>query len=571
MDGIVLKGSEALVRALLAYDVKYVFGLPGDTSIPLYDAFNKAEPEIKHIMTRDERNAAFMADAYARVSYKPGICDAPSGGGALYLIPGVSEANNSSIPLIALTTDVSIPYMERGTLTELDQVALFRSITKWSTMVKRANLIPSIVRKAFREATVGRAGAVHLCLPFDILNEDVSIDESEIYSEENCKQFPAYRVAPDPKFVEAAVELIVSSERPVIIAGGGAIISQAWSEVLELAELIVAPVATTLTGKGIVPETHPLSIGVIGDNGGRGFANRIVEEADLVIFIGCKTGSVATIKWTLPSKGKRVIHIDVDPREIGKNYKTAVGIVGDVKLSVKSLIAAFKKKAEKRMKEGRVGEIAKKVKEWYDEVRGEMTSQSIPIKPQRLIKELRDALPKGSTVVVDAGTPTPFTAAYYQVLEPGRRIVFARAHGEIGYALPGVLGAKLADTSRNAVALCGDGGFTISMGELETISRVGEPLTIIIFNNGCYSWIKTLQHIYCEKLYYNVDFTKVDYCKIAEGFNLIGKRVEDPDNLHQTLTEALKSEVPTIIDVPTVPMHVEVPPVATWVKLLEGN
>ena len=561
-----LRGCRALVKSLQAYDVKYVFGLPGDTSVTLYDEFRKAEPDIHHIMTRDERNAAFMADAYARVAYRPGVCDAPSGGGALYMVPGVSEANNSSIPLIALTTEVSIPYMERGTLTELDQVALFKPVTKWNTLVKKASLIPQIVRKAFREATTGRPGAVHLSLPSDVLGEEIE-EDVEIYSEEACKEVPSYRVYPDKESVRKAVSLLLSAEKPVIIAGGGALLSKAWDEVTELAELIVAPVATTLTGKGIIPENHPLSLGVVGDNGGKEYVNEIVRESDLVMFVGCKTGSVATIKWTLLGDSTKLIHVDVDPREIGKNYRIEVGVVGDAKCALRLIIDAIKEKAKKVDRPERLEEIKRKAEEWWDEAESRMDSPPGRIKPQRLVRELRKTLPKGSTLVIDAGTPTPYTAAYYPILEPGRRIVIARAHGEIGYALPGSIGAKLADPGRPTFALCGDGSFVIALGELETVSRVRAPLTLIVFNNGCYSWIKTLQHIYCDKRYYEVDFTDVDYCKIAEGFNLIGKRVEEPEKLEKAFKEALNSDVPTVIEVPVVPMHVEIPPVATWVDL----
>ncbi|MEM2876192.1 MAG: thiamine pyrophosphate-binding protein [Candidatus Bathyarchaeia archaeon] len=561
-----MRGCEILVKSLQSYDVKYVFGLPGDTSVTLYDAFREAEPHIHHVMTRDERNAAFMADAYARVAYKPGVCDAPSGGGALYMVPGVSEANNSSIPVLALTTDVALPDMERGTLTELDQVALFRSITKWSTMVERASLIPRVVRRAFREATVGRPGAVHIALPSDVLGEEVTEENVRIYSEDACKEFPAYRVCPSRESVREAVRLLLSADKLVIIVGGGAMISKAWNEVRELAETIVAPVATTLTGKGIIPEDHPLSIGVIGDNGGKEYANDIVRDADLVMFVGCKTGSVSTIKWTLLDEGKKIIHVDIDPREIGKNYRTHVGVVGDAKLSLKAIIDAVKEKT-KGEDSKRIQEIRRKAEEWWREAEAMMDSPSEMIRPQIVIKELQNALPSGSTLVVDAGTPTPYVAAYYKVLEPGRRVVMARAHGEIGYALPGVVGAKLADPKRNAFALCGDGSFVIALGELETISRLGAPLTIVVFNNGCYSWIKTLQHIYCEKRYYEVDFADVDYCKIAEGFKLVGKRVEDRKDLEKAFREALKSETPMVIDIPVVPMHVELPPIESWIRL----
>ena len=341
-----LKASQAIVEMLKQYGVKYVFGVPGDTGLALYEAFRQAKGEIEHVLARDERSASFMADAYARVSFRPGVCEGPSGAGATYLAPGVAEANASSIPLIALTTDTPLSGEGRNVLTALDQQALFAPITKWCTVVKQADRVPDIMRKAFRVATSGRPGAVQITLPMDILGEEA--EAPLLHAEEACRTYPAYRTRPDPAAVQKAAELLLQAESPVIVAGGGAVTSQVWPEITALTEALNIPVGTSITGKGSISEDHPLSLGVVGSNGSRTYGNAILESADLILYIGCKTDSVTTVNWTLPplSTNKIIIHIDVDPVEIGNNYPTAVGLVGDAKLAVVDLLQTVQKKLE---------------------------------------------------------------------------------------------------------------------------------------------------------------------------------------------------------------------------------
>lgn len=560
-----MRGAEVLVKTLEAYDVKHVFGLPGDTSVPLYDALYNAQPGIRHVMARDERSAAFMADAYARVSFKPGVCEGPSGGGATYILPGVAEAYKSSIPLIVLTTDISLQYVNKGMLTEIDQVSLFRPVTKWSSQLAHAGKIPEALRRAFRVATTGKSGPVHLSLPKNVLEEEA---EAEIYAEDKCKSYPSHRRHPDPEDVKRAAALLLKAERPVVVAGGGVIISQAWSELVELAKLLGLPVATTITGKGSIPEDHPLSLGVIGENGGRPYANRLVEESDLVFFMGCKTGSVATRKWTTPPPGTKIIHSDVDPEVMGNNYPTEVGLLGDAKLVLQDLVETLRirLKGGKFEKTERLEEIRRLAEEWREAFTSKMRSDSTPIKPQRVIGELREALPRDCILVVDAGTGTPFASSYFDILSPGRGFVCFRAFGQLGTAVPGCIGAKTAAPSRAVVGLSGDGGFTFSVGELETARRVGVDFTVLIFNNGCFGWIKALQHLYCDARYISVDFSDIDYSRVAEAFGCRGIRVERPGELEEALRAALKSGGPTLIDVVTEPLHSELPPVAPWIE-----
>jgi acetolactate synthase-1/2/3 large subunit len=551
---------------LKQHGVKHVFGVPGDTGLAFYEAFRQAKGEIEHVLARDERSASFMADAYARLSYRPGVCEGPSGAGATYLAPGVAEANASSIPLIALTTDTPLSGEGRNVLTALDQQALFAPVTKWCTVVKQADRIPDIMRRAFRVATSGRPGAVQITLPMDILDEEV--ENPLLHVEEACRTYPAYRTRPDPVAVEEAAELLLQAEGPVIVAGGGAVTSQAWPEITSLAEALDIPVGTSITGKGSISETHPLSLGVVGSNGARIYGNTLLESADLILYIGCKTDSVTTINWTLPplSTSKTIIHIDVDPTEVGNNYPTAVGLVGDAKLVVADLLQAVREKLEilTRPKRAPLQRVADQVVAWWAEFDEKARAASIPIKPQRVIKELAEALPADSILIADAGTPTPFTAAYFRS-QAGRRVIIPRGYGGLGYAIPAVLGAKLASPQSTVVGLMGDGSFGMSSNELETLGRLGLPVTLIQFNNSCFGWIKVSQKLYQGGQYHCVDFSSdTDHVGIARGFRLQGVRVEHPQDVGGAIREALVSKQPTFIDIITESEVTELPPVEKW-------
>ncbi|MGB3904930.1 MAG: thiamine pyrophosphate-binding protein [Anaerolineae bacterium] len=560
-----MKVAEAIVRLLEAYGVEYIFGVPGDTSMPLYDALYDAPGDVKHILARDERSASFMADVYARLSFKPGVCEGPSGGGATYIVPGVAEAHASSIPLVVLTTDTPLSADGKGVLTELDQEALFAPVTKWCARIKRAQKTPEIIARAFRVATSGRPGAVQITLPHDILDEEVG--SFQVYAENECLYYPAYRTRPDHKAVDRAAELLLGAGRPVMIAGGGAIISQAWAEITQLAEALTMPVGTSINGKGSIAEDHPLSIGVVGGNGARDYANEILESADLIIYVGCKTDSVTTINWTLPSPaaGVTIIHIDVDPKEIGNNYPTAVGLVGDAKLALADLLEALRDGSRARgANESRLENISAQTEQWWENAQEKMLSDSIPIKPQRVMKELNDALPSDAVIVADAGTGTPFTSAFY-ASPAGRYVVIPRGYGGLGYAIPGVVGAKLARPEATVIGLMGDGSFGMSAGELETIARLQLPVTILQFNNSCFGWIKALQALYHEGRYLSVDFSAdTDHAGIARGFGLEGVRIERPEELGPAIRQALESTKPTFIDVITESEESELPPVHKW-------
>jgi acetolactate synthase-1/2/3 large subunit len=317
-----MKGAEVLVQMLLEYKVEVIFGVPGDTSLPLYEAIYDAAPKIRHVMARDERSASFMADAYARNAHKPGICECPSGAGALYSIPGVAEANASSIPVILFTSDISLADEGKGAITALDHHKLFEPITKWSSFLKQTEKIPETIRRAFRVATTGRPGAVHLAFPQEVMTGELLQGERMIFSESECTGYPAYRTRGSRQVLEEAARYLRQAVRPVIVAGGGANHSQSGPEIQALAELLAAPVVTTISGQGIMPDDHPLALGVVGDNGFHPYANQAVEESDLLLYVGCKRGSVSTIRWTLPSyqPTRKIIQIDLDPLQLSNNF-----------------------------------------------------------------------------------------------------------------------------------------------------------------------------------------------------------------------------------------------------------
>ena len=409
-DDKIISGAQAIVEMLIAYGVEFVFGVPGDTSLPLYDAFYKQSSKIKHILARDERSAVFMADAYSRLTHKPAVCECPSGAGALYSIPGIAEANASSIPVILLTSGVALAGEDKGTITELDHHKLFEPVTKWSSFLKYTNKIPDTLRRAFRIATTGRPGAVHLCFPVEVMNGRMNKKEINIYSETDCIAYPAYRTRGDADRIKQLANHIKVAKRPVIIAGGGSVHSQAGEFIIKIAERMSIPVATTISGQGIMPDDHELAIGVVGDNGFHPHAHEAIEGADVLIYLGCKMGSVSTIKWTKPSpdSNQKIIQVDIDPVMLSNNYKNEVSIAGDISLVLKDLYIELQNmncRSDKTAWSQHINQIRKTF--WQDS-KTQLHSNAIPIKPQRVINAVNKFLLEPSIVISDAGTPTPY-------------------------------------------------------------------------------------------------------------------------------------------------------------------
>ena len=566
-----MKAARLLLESLREYDVKHVFGLPGETTISLYNEWYDF-PEITHVMARDERSASFMADAYAKVSFEPGVCEGPSVG-STHLIPGVVEAYRASTPMIVFTTDIPLHLEKKNVLTELDQTSLYKGITKETITVTKASEIPYVIRRAFRVATTGNPGPVHIRLPMDVLEEEV--ENPDIYAQKDFTKYPGHRPVAEIEKIKEALESLINSEKPIIVCGQGVLYSQAWGEVLELAEFLGIPVGTTMTGKGSVPETHPLSIGVIGARGGTSFSNKILKEADLIFYIGCNTDSIATDNWTLPTseEGKKIIHLDISGAETGNNYPTDVILIGDAKATLRVMIDITRKKIEKRKYEEipRIKEILKEAEEFRERLKGEMNSNEKPINPVRFIKELSEVIPSDHIIVTDPGVSAIYASAFYKVKKAGRSMIFNYSLGALGYAIPASVGAHYAKPESCIVALTGDGSFGFTAGELETISRVRGNINIILFNNQSFGWIRAAIRFKYGPKYFATEFKPVDYMKIAEGFGLEALKIGEPEEIRQVLQKTFKSDEPTFIEVKVDPEDKFVPPVPSWVKKAEKN
>lgn len=555
-------GSEAMVEMLKLHGVEYIFGLCGDTSLPFYDALARLDHGMKHVLTRDERSAAYMADAYARVTGRVGVCEGPSGGGATYILPGLVEANESSIPVLGITTDIAVSSRGRFTLTELDQQSLFRPLTKWNGTINRAADIPKSVRAAFTQMTTGKPGAAHLCLPYDV--QTGQVDSSDIWADARLNQYPSRRMAPDPHAVADAADLLRGAKRPIFICGGGVVISSAYDELRLLAEALSAPVATTISGQGSISEDHKLSLGVVGSNGGTMQTRAVLDQCDVVVFVGCRAGSVTTERWRHPdAKRTKIIHIDADPAVIGANYPTAVGLAGDAKLALAAL--SHELVAHRSNRGDTYDLIAKAKKDKFEVFRKLAASSDRPIKPEAVIAALQEVAPPDAVIVADPGTPCPYLSGYFEFLGSGRRFITNRAHGALGYSLSAAIGAQMGRPDKKTIAVMGDGSFGFAVGELETVIRLKLPIMFIVFANDVYGWIKAGQKVGFNKQYFSVDFSRTEHAKVAAAYGLHSYRVDDPAKLKSVLKEAVEKAAPTFVEIIAQGLHEANAPVSEWV------
>jgi acetolactate synthase-1/2/3 large subunit len=559
-----MNGAEALVRMLQLNGVKHIFGLCGDTSLPFYDALARLDHGIDHVLTRDERSAAYMADAYARVTGRPGVCEGPSGGGATYLLPGIVEANESSIPVLGITSDVSVGSRGKFPLTELDQRSLYRPLTKWNTTIDRADQIPGAVRSAFRAMTTGRTGAAHICLPYDLQKHE--LDPADVWAQQGHDRFPAMRSRPDPADVERAAEKLIASRSPVIVCGGGVIIAGACAALETLATMLNAPVCTTVSGKGALADAHPHYAGVVGTNGGVLATREVVMQADLVLFIGARAGSTTTEHWKYPGRDVPIVHIDVDAMTIGTNYRTDVALVGDALLALVDLNAAVRERLKSRpanCADGRA--IAGKARaRKHADFAALAAAMDAPIKPERVVEALNRHLPAGAILVADPGTPCPYFSAYFAAPQAGRHFITNRAHGALGFAMSAGVGAQFGRPDAMVVAAMGDGSFNFTCGELETIVRRNVPLKMIVFSNTVYGWIKASQKTGYGERYFSVDFNRTDHARVAEAFGVRSWRVENPAEVDGAIRAALAHDGPALVDVISQQLQDTAVPVSQW-------
>ncbi|CVI63546.1 thiamine pyrophosphate-binding protein (plasmid) [Agrobacterium leguminum] len=565
-----MNGADILVEMLVRYGVNDLFGVPGDTNVSLYSALQRRVGEIRHIMCRDERSAGYMADAYARISNKVGVFEAPSGAGAMYSLPPVAEANSSSVAMILLTIDIPLSGEGRGVITELDCKTLFEPITKASIQIKSTDKIPETVRRAFRIATSGTPGAVHLVIPEDILDHEASIAPEAIYAEDECSSFPSFATAPSQDAVQRLVALLGESSRPVIVAGGGCNRGKAGDALLRFVEKTNIPVVTSITGQGVLPDDHKLAIGVIGDNGFHPHANRALEESDLILYIGSKVGSVVTVGWSLPKKNveRKIVQIDSDPNVLANTAHNDLSICSDARLALEALVDAFDEQK------------ARDYTSWVQTInvwRGAFWDASMkfsadttsPLKPEVVVSVLNNSRLFPANVLSDAGTPTPYMTRFFKIIDGQSTFIIPRAFGGLGYAIPAVVGAWVADPDKRPIGLFGDGSFNMSVGELETLVRLQVPALLLHFNNACFGWIKGLHRMQGRGTNdcYSVDFSRGDAAAIADAFGIKSFKVETAEEFRDAIIYAEKhKDGPIFIDIVIESLAERVPPVFSWLR-----
>lgn len=558
-----ISGAEAAVRMLQLHGVKHIFGLCGDTSLPFYDALARLDHGIDHILTRDERSAGYMADAYARVTGRVGVCEGPSGGGATYILPGVVEANESSTALLSITSDIPVTARGRYPLTELDQKALFAPLTKWNAVADEPAQIPHLFRTAFRAATTGRPGATHIGLPYDLQKQ--SVDATDLWATAEHGSFPAFRTAPDPAAVTKCADAILGARKPAFICGGGVLISGASAELITLAERLGAPVASTVSGHGVIPDSHPLAVGVVGANGGTDETREAIAAADLIVFLGCRAGSTTTEHGSTPSREVPVVHIDIDPMVVGANYPLAAGMVGDARLCLAALDAEIADRcggvARSMDAVERLAALRARKRSRFDAL---AQSLELPIRPERVLAAIQAVLPREGIIVADPGTPCPYFSGFFDFDTTGRRFLTNRAHGALGFALPASIGAAYGAPGSKVVAVMGDGSFGFAVGELETVVRQRLPITFVVFSNASYGWIKASQKSGYGSRFFSVDFTRTHHARVAEAYGLKAWQVADPAELDGVMRAAMAHDGPTLIDVITQPLEESAVPVSRW-------
>jgi len=541
-----ITGARFIAETFKGYGVTHIFYVDAILRKTMVDL---EELGIRRIITHSEKAAAYMADGYARVSHRPGVCMAQSVGAA-NLASGLQDAYLGLSPVIAITGKKPPLFQDRNAYQEVQHGPLFAPVTKYSVDVATPAQLPYLLRQAFREATSGAPGPVHL----DVLGHSGRpLEAAEaalpIVVEESFTRYPAFRPAPEDAAVEQAARAIAAAKRPVIVAGGGVRLSSAAAEVVALAERMSIPVATSVNGKGTILDAHPLCVGAVGSYSAR-CANQVVSEADLVIYIGSHTGDQVTHNWTVPSAGTLVVQIDIDPAEIGRSYAGAIGVVGDAKIAVAKLIGALNAKSANEPWLQRAQAL---VSAWRDEIEPLRQSDAVPIRPERLCKELNGALPGDAVLVADTGYSSIWTATMIDLNHPGQ--TYLRAAGSLGWAFPAALGAKCAAPDRPVICFTGDGGFWYHLSELETARRHNiNTVTIINNNNALAQGIDDIHAMYGDRpgnpaeLY---RFEPVSFARIAQEMGCLGIHVEDPGEIRAAIRQALAADRPTVVEVMT--------------------
>ncbi len=538
-----MTGSKALIHALEKEGVDVVFGLPGGANLPIYDALVGAN--LRHVLVRHEQSAAHMADGYARIKRKSGVCFATSGPGATNLITGIATAYADSSPLVAVTGQVPVPMIGKDAFQETDIIGVANPCTKYSFQPRVATEIPETVKKAFYIAESGRPGPVLIDIPKDVQQATADMKFPDLIKVRGYNPV----VDADLSELSRAVDLLLKAERPIIMAGGGVILSGAFSELQALAELMLIPVVTTFKGKGAFPENHPLAMGPIGMHG-HAEANKIILEADLILAIGARFSDRSVGRFDEFGKGMNIIHMDIDPAEIGKNKSVDVAIVGDVKSSLRTLVKLLSKKTAKKDADNPWLKRRRELIQYYSE-----TIKDYPreITAKKSLKKLREVLPAESIVTTEVGQCQMWASLHFDVISPGT-FFSSTGLGTMGFGFPASIGAKAARPKVPVVDIAGDGSFNMTENSLAVSVLEKLPVIVFLMNNYMLGMVAQWQRTFYNRRYSGVHQHRCpDYVKIAEAYGAQGIRAESMKDLEKAIKAAIKSDVATVIDIPIDP------------------
>ncbi|MEM4575982.1 MAG: biosynthetic-type acetolactate synthase large subunit [Candidatus Nezhaarchaeales archaeon] len=536
-----ISGAEAIVRSLKREGVKVVFGIPGGSVLPLYDALY--DSEIRHILGRHEQCVAHMADGYARASGRPGVCIATSGPGATNLVTGLATAYMDSSPVVALTGQVARHMIGRDAFQEADIIGIATPITKYCFQLTSAKEIPRVFKTAFTIALTRRPGPVLIDMPVDVQREQ---DEIEFTDELDTRGYIPKPPRINLDNIKKAAEILAESEKPLILAGGGVTWSGAHEELLTLAEMLSAPVVTSLMGKGAIPEDHPLSLGMIGMHG-KAYANYAVVECDVLLAVGTRFSDRTTGRFDEFAKGAYKIHVDIDPAEINKNVSVDLPIVGDAKEVLRLLIKELKKQRRAKPRETWLNRIRELRAAFED---GAEESKNSELKPSTVVKLLSKILEPGNSIVTTGVGQNQMWCALHYIVRTPRSFITSGGLGTMGFGFPAALGAKVACPDKVVVDIDGDGSFLMTEQDLATSVTEGIPVTIVILNNNSLGMVRQWQHLMYRRRFIATNLGEVpDFVKLAQAFGAEGVRPGSLEELKEALRQAVKSDVTTVIDV----------------------
>jgi acetolactate synthase-1/2/3 large subunit len=504
---------------------------------------------VQKILTHGEKAAAYMADGYARAKGAPGVCLAQQIG-ASNLAAGLRDPFMAHTPLIAITGGPGTPGRYRHAYQEVEDLSQFDPVTKLNMTLDDLSRLPDLLNHMFRTATSGAPGPVHMRLRGSHGQGIEGEGDITPVVETQFSRVPPFRPAPESQRVRAAVSALTAAQRPIIVAGGGVVASQAEPELVGLAEILQIPVATSLTAKGAIADDHPLSVGVVGTYS-RACANKAVAEADLVFFVGTHAGGQITAMWKIPAPGTPVIQLDIDPEQLGRNYVNAVSLQGDAKVGLRAMINAASRRSPENAKAW-TGRVQQLVQEWRAAHAAMLNSDAVPMRPERICKELTEALPDNGVIVSDTGHAGMWSGQMIDITKPGQRYI--RCEGSLGWGLPGAMGVKCALPDRPVILFTGDGGFYYHLPELETAARHNINLVMVVNNNSSLNQeIPLVKAAYKEKRDQRSGemwrfSSSADLAKVAQSLGCTAFRVETPAQLKELLPRAIAMNKPVLLD-----------------------